>query len=56
MYFLPEQVAEYDKKRMTVKEVLQLQLFVSGEASAIQWVKQQIIKKPQTFRNFIHNS
>ena len=50
MYFLPEQVAEYDKKRMTVKEVLQLQLFVSGEASAIQWVKQQIIKKPQTFQ------
>ena len=48
MYFLPDQVAEYDKKRMTVKEVLQLQLFVSDEASAIQWIKQQITKKPQT--------
>jgi len=48
MYFLPDHVAEYDKKRMTVKEVLQLQLFVSDEASAIQWLKQQITKKPQT--------
>ena len=48
MYFLPDQAAEYDKKRMTVKEVLQLQLFVSDEASAIQWLKQQITKKPQT--------
>ncbi len=48
MYFLPDQAAEYDKKRMTVKEVLQLQLFVSDEASAIQWLKQQFTKKPQT--------
>lgn len=50
MYFLPEQVAEYDKKRMTVREVLQLQLFVTDESSAIQWLKQQLIKKPQTFQ------
>ncbi|MBU4174460.1 MAG: site-specific DNA-methyltransferase [Actinobacteria bacterium] len=48
MYFLPDQAAEYDKKRMTVKEVLQLQLLVSDEASAIQWLKQQLTKKPQT--------
>ena len=50
MYFLPEQVAEYDKKRMNVREVLQLQLFVIDEASAIQWLKQQLTKKPQTFQ------
>jgi len=50
MYFLPEQVAEYDKKRMTVREVLQLQLFVIDESSAIQWLKQQLLKKPQTFQ------
>jgi DNA modification methylase len=50
MYFLPEQVAEYDKKRMTVKEILQLQLFVIDESSAIQWLKQQLTKKPQTFQ------
>jgi hypothetical protein len=50
MYFLPEQVAEYDKKRMTVREVLQLDLFVTDESSAIQWLKQQLLKKPQTFQ------
>jgi hypothetical protein len=50
MYFLPEQVAEYDRKRMKVKEVLQLQLFVTDEASAIQWLKASLTKKPQTFQ------
>lgn len=50
MYFLPDQVAEYDKKRLTVREILQLQLFVTDESSAIQWLKQQLIKKPQTFQ------
>jgi hypothetical protein len=51
MYFLPEQVAEYDKKRLTVKEVLQLELFVIDEASAIQWLRQQLVTKPQTFQD-----
>ncbi len=50
MYFLPEQVAEYDKKRLTVREILQLQLFVVDELSSIQWLKQQLLKKPQTFQ------
>ncbi len=50
MYFLPEQVAEYDKKRMTVKEILQLELVVSNEETAVQWLKQQLTKKPQTFQ------
>ncbi|HUJ08530.1 MAG TPA: DNA methyltransferase [Verrucomicrobiae bacterium] len=50
MYFLTDQVAEYDKKRVSVKEVLQLEIFVSDEASAIQWLKQQLTKKPQTFQ------
>jgi transcription elongation factor Elf1 len=49
MYFLPEQVAEYDKSRMSVKEVMQLEIAVSDEESAIQWVKQQLEKKPFTF-------
>ena len=50
MYFLSEQVAEYERKRMTSRELLQLDLFVSDEASAIQWLKQQIVRKPQTFQ------
>ncbi len=36
---------------MTVKDILQLSLFVSDEASAIQWLKQQLTKKPQTFQD-----
>lgn len=51
MYFLPEQVAEYDKKRMIAKEILQLMLLVTDEASAIQWLKQQLLKKPQSFQD-----
>ncbi|MBT6143620.1 DNA methylase [bacterium] len=50
MYFLPDQVAEYDRKRMTVSKVEQLDLFVSDEASAIQWLRQSLKGKPQTFQ------
>jgi hypothetical protein len=50
MYFLPEQVAEYDRKKMT-KQVFQVKLFVSDEASAIQWLRQLIKEKPQTFQD-----
>lgn len=50
MYFLQEQIAEYDKKRMTVKEILQLELVVINEETAVQWLKQQLTKKPQTFQ------
>ena len=48
MYFLPDQAAEYDKRRISTKEILQLSLFVCDEASAIQWLKQQVTRKPQT--------
>lgn len=51
MYFLPDQVAEYDRKRMTVKELRELDLFVSDEASAIQWLRQQLESKPQNFQD-----
>jgi hypothetical protein len=50
MYFLPEQAAEYDQKRLTVNEIFQLEIFVTDEASAIQWLKQQLAQKPQTFQ------
>lgn len=51
MYFLPEQAAEYDKKRMKVAGVLQVQLFVLDEASAIQWLAAMLKEKPQTFQD-----
>lgn len=48
MAFLETQIAEYDKKRTLAKEFAQLSLFVSDENSAIEWLRQQLIKKPQT--------
>jgi DNA modification methylase/DNA-directed RNA polymerase subunit RPC12/RpoP len=48
MVFLDEQVIEYDKKRILVKEFVQMSLFVTDETSAIEWLRQQLLKKPQT--------
>ncbi|WP_075981268.1 DNA methyltransferase [Bacillus massilinigeriensis] len=53
MAFLENQVAEYDRKRTLVKEFTQMSLFVSDESSAIEWIRQQLLKKPQT-RQDIH--
>ena len=50
MFFLPNQAPEYDKKRMTVQGVEELSLFVFDEASARQWLREQIRQKPQTFQ------
>ena len=49
MYFLPEQVNEYDRKKASSGKFTQMTLFVSDEASAIQWLRQLIKEKPQTF-------
>ncbi len=51
MYFLPDQVSEFDRMRMEVKEAEQLQLFVSDEKSAIHWVREQLKQKSQTFKD-----
>jgi len=50
MYFLPDQVVEYDKRRLTVQEVEQLSLFVTDEKSSIQWLRSELLKKPQTYQ------
>jgi 16S rRNA G966 N2-methylase RsmD len=50
MYFLPDQVADYDQKRMKASEVRQLEIFVRNEKSAIQWLRQQLQDKPQSFQ------
>lgn len=48
MVFLESQLAEYDKKRIFAKEFIQMSLFVADESSAIEWLRQQLLKKPQT--------
>lgn len=49
MIFLPEQAAEYDKKRMQVAVAPQMEMFVSDERSAIDWLTEFLKKRPSTY-------
>lgn len=51
MYFLSEQVVEYDAKRLQAGEVAQLQLIVTDEQSAVQWLRQQLRDAPSTYQD-----
>ena len=51
MIFLEDQVAEYDQKRILVKALIQADLFVSNESTAIEWIRQQLLQKPQTYQD-----
>lgn len=51
MYFLPEQAAEYDRNRMKSGSMVQITLFVSDESTSIQWLRQLLKEKPQTFQD-----
>ena len=42
MYFLPDQVAEYDRAVLDSGKPAQLSLFVSDEKTAITWLRQQL--------------
>jgi hypothetical protein len=50
MYFLPEQVNDYDRRRLEVTELAQYELFVSDEKSAIQWVRRVLTDSPMTYQ------
>ena len=50
MFFLREQVVAYDPRRLAAREVVQLELFVRDEETAIRWLRQQLERKPQTFQ------
>jgi hypothetical protein len=55
MFFLPEQVPQYDAARLRAGEVAQLSFFVSDEKSAIRWLRQQLDPSsgghPQTYQD-----
>lgn len=55
MYFLPEQVAEYDRRRMMARDLHQPDLFVHDEETAIRWLRRELRRKPQSFQD-IHPS
>jgi hypothetical protein len=52
MYFLPDQVTEYDRTLLDFGKPTQIPLFVTDEKTAINWLRQQIDPafggKPQT--------
>ena len=47
MFFLPEQHAEYLKQKAKATALVQAELFVSDESSAIAWLRQKLKEKPQ---------
>lgn len=51
MVFLDDQVLEYDQKRILVKDFIQAEFFVSNESTAIDWLRQQLMVKPQTYQD-----
>ncbi|CUX79828.1 DNA methyltransferase [Roseibaca calidilacus] len=50
MVFLSEQVAEYDRKRAQAAQAPQMELFVSDERSAIDWLTDFLRKRPSTYQ------
>lgn len=53
MIFLPEQVAEYDKKRLVSNQLEQQSLFVSDERTAIDWLQNFLKVKPCTYQDVL---
>jgi hypothetical protein len=49
MYFLPHQAEEWERFRITFKELLQTALFITGEGSAVQWLRQFLKPRPRPY-------
>ena len=50
MVFLPEQVPEYDRKRIQAAQPPQMEMFVADERSAIDWLTDFLRKRPSTYQ------
>lgn len=50
MVFLSSQAADYDKKRSQVASAPQMELFVSDERSAIDWLTDFLKQRPSTYQ------
>ena len=49
MFFLSDQAVEYDKKRQQIPQIREMELFVSDERSAIDWLASFLKKRPSTY-------
>jgi DNA modification methylase len=50
MIFLSDQAAQYDKRRLQVASAPQMELFVSDERSAIDWLTDFLKRRPSTYQ------
>ncbi|MCP5271840.1 MAG: DNA methylase [Burkholderiaceae bacterium] len=50
MLFLPDQVSAYERKRAQVTQAPQMELFVSDERSAIDWLADFLKARPSTYQ------
>lgn len=50
MVFLPEQVGQYDKKRLQVALAPQMEMFVFDERSAIDWLTDFLKRRPSSYQ------
>ena len=51
MYFLPDQVAKYDRECLVVPKTEQIEIFVIDESSAIQWLRRELSVRAQSFQS-----
>jgi hypothetical protein len=50
MVFLPDQIPEYDRKRVQASQPPQMEMFVADERSAIDWLTDFLRKRPSTYQ------
>jgi len=50
MYFLPDQAAEYDKKRIKMEGLGQMVIWVEDERSAADWLRNFLKNKPSKYQ------
>ncbi len=50
MFFLPEQISEYERARSAALHAPQMELFVADERSAIDWLVDFLRKRPSTYQ------
>ena len=51
MIFLPEQVAEYERKRARASQAPQMELFIVDERSSIDWLADSLKRRPSTYQD-----
>jgi 16S rRNA G966 N2-methylase RsmD len=51
MFFLPDQIGTYDRKRAQVAQPPQMEMFVADERSAIDWLTEFLKKRPSSYQD-----